>query len=138
MAVTYHKLQNAIPSGARLLVMLDEPYFLDYGRNEIWNLDMPGTASPAPGLPSFQGPEPFADYLRAQGIRHVAFISPDRSTHLYRRDVWFDHIYDPEEIWRSYAPYMVDVMDNLVALAATRVHLHDESGMTVLDLEAKR
>ncbi|MDB4933467.1 MAG: hypothetical protein JWP87_439, partial [Labilithrix sp.] len=137
-AAAYHRVQNAIPSGARMLVMLDEPYFLNYSRNEIWNLDMPGTASPQPGIPCFQGPEPVAQYLHEQGIRHVAFVLPDRSTYLYRRDIWFDHLYDPDEIWRTYAPYMVDVMDNLVALAETRVHLHDEAGMVVLDLEARK
>jgi hypothetical protein len=138
IAATYHHLQNVTPAGSRVLVMLDEPYFLDYARNEIWNLDMPGTASPQPGIPCFQGPEPVAEYLHAHGIRHVAFVLPERSTYLYRRDIWFDHLYDPEEIWRTYAPYMVDVIDNLVALAATRVHLRDEGGMVVLDLEARQ
>ena len=63
---------------------------------------------------------------------------PDRSAYLYRRDVWLDHLYDSEEIWRIYAPYMVDVMDNLIALAATRKHLHEEADMVVLDLEERR
>lgn len=134
----YHRLQAAAPSGARILVMLDEPYFLDYARNEIWNLDMPGAASPQPGIPAFKGPEPVADYLRAQGIRYLAFVLPDRSVYLYRRDIWFDHLYDPDEIWRIYAPYMVDVMDNLTALAKTRAHLHEEAGMVLLDLEVRQ
>ena len=138
IGLTYRRLQSATPAGARMLIMLDEPYFLDYARNEIWNLDMPGTASPQPGIPCFQGPEVVAEYLHAQGIRHVAFVLPDRSTFLYRREIWFDHLYDPDEIWRVYAPYMVDVMDNLLALSTTRVHLYEESGMIVLDLEAKR
>ena len=137
-AGAYHRLQAAAPAGARLLIMLDEPYFLNYARNEIWNLDMPGTASPKPGIPAFQGPEAVAEYLRAQGVRHVAFVSPERSVYLYRRDIWLDHLYDPEEIWRVYAPYMVDVMANLVELGKTRAHLHEENGMVLLDLEAKQ
>jgi hypothetical protein len=138
VAAVYRRVQAAVPAGARVLIMLDEPYLLDYARNEIWNLDMPGLASPAPGIPSFQGPEPVAAYLRGLGIRHVAFVMPDRSAYLYRRDVWLDHLYDSEEIWRIYAPYMVDVMDNLTALAATRKHLHDEADVVVLDLEERR
>jgi hypothetical protein len=138
IAGVYKRLQAATPAGSRILVMLDEPYFLDFARNEVWNLDMPGTASPAPGIPSFQGAEPVADYLRGLGIRYVAFIVPEHSTFLYRREVWFDHLYDPDEMWRIYAPYMVDVMDNLVALAGTRVHLHEESSMILLDLEARK
>ena len=136
-AAQYRRLQAATPAGSRVLVMLDEPYFLDYARNEIWNLDMPGTASPQPGIPCFQGPELVAEYLKSQGIRYLAFVQPESSVYLYRRDIWFDHIYDPDEIWRIYAPYMVDVMDNLVKLAATRVHLAEENGMIVLDLEAR-
>ncbi len=137
-AAAYHRMQNATPAGARILIMLDEPYFLDYARNEIWNLDMPGTASPQPGIPCFQGSEPVAEYLRSKGIRYVAFVQPETSVYLYRRDIWFDHLYDPDEIWRIYAPYMVDVIDNLVSLATTRVHLADEAGMVVLDLEARQ
>jgi hypothetical protein len=137
-ADAYHRMQAATPPGTRMLVMLDEPYFLDFGRNEIWNLDMPGAASPQPGIPAFQGPQALVDYLRAQGLRYVAFVRPERSVYLYRRDVWFDHIYDPDEIWRTFAPYMVDIMDNLVALAATRVALYEGSGMILLDLEQQR
>lgn len=137
-AAAYHRLQNATPAGSRILIMVDEPYFLDYARNEIWNLDMPGTASPQPGIPCFTGAEPVADYLRSIGVRYVVFVQPESSVYLYRRDIWFDHLYDPDEIWRIYAPYMVDVMDNLVSLASTRVHLADEAGMVLLDLEARR
>jgi hypothetical protein len=138
VASQYRHLQSVTPAGSRVLVMLDEPYFLDYARNEIWNLDMPGTASPQPGIPCFQGPELVAEYLHSQGIRYLAFVQPESSVYLYRREIWFDHLYDPDEIWRIYAPYMVDVMDNLVALAVTRVHLHEESSMILLDLEARK
>jgi len=137
VASVYRRLQSGVPAGSRMLVMLDEPYLLDYARNEIWNLDMPGTASPAPGIPSFQGPEPLADYLRSKGIRYLAFVMPERSAFLYRQNVWLAHVYDNDEIWRIYAPYMLDVMNNLVALAGTRAHVGDEAGMVVLDLEAR-
>jgi hypothetical protein len=127
-----------VPERSRLVIMLDEPYFFDYARNEIWNLDMPGSASPAPGIPCFQGPEVVAEYFLAHGIRHVAFVLGDRSAYLYRRDVWFDHLFGTEEIWRVYAPYMVDVMSNLGALADSRVRMHEEAGMVLLDLEARK
>ncbi|HEX7603219.1 MAG TPA: hypothetical protein VF316_16490, partial [Polyangiaceae bacterium] len=137
IAGSYHRLQRDVPEGARILVMVDEPFWFDYRRNEIWNLDMPGSSSPQPGIPCFRGAEPVAEYLQAHGIRYVTFVEPTRSTFMYRRDIWFDHLYDPEEIWRIYAPYITDVIDNLVALSATRKHLHDEAGMVVLDLGEK-
>jgi hypothetical protein len=138
VAAAYHRMQDVVPAGAQLLVMVDEPFFFDFRRNPILNLDMPGTASPAPGIPCFVGPEPVAEYLLARGIRYVAFVAPERSTFLYRRVVWWDHMYDPNEIWRIYAPYMVNVMDNIASLAKTRVALHEEAGMTVLDLKTLR
>ncbi len=137
IAGAYHRLQEAAPAGARLLVMLDQPFYLDYARNEVWNLDMAGAASLPPDLPAFQGPEPVAAYFKGQGIRYLAFVESEHSSFLYRRDVWFDHLYDPDEIWRTYAPYMLDVMDNVAELAKTRKHLRDEAGMTTLDLESR-
>jgi hypothetical protein len=138
IAATYRRLQAATPAGARVLVMLDEPYFLDYARNEIWNLDLPGTASPSPSIPCFQGPEAVAEYLHGLGIRHLVFVMPEKSMFLYGPDLWRPRLYDPDEIWRVYAPYVVDVMENLVALSKTRVHVHDEGGMVVLDLEKRK
>jgi hypothetical protein len=138
IAAVYARLQAVVPSGARLLIMLDEPYRLDYRRNEIWNLDLPGSASPKPEMPCFQGAEPFAAYLIKLGIRHVAFVQEQRSLHLYGRGLWFDRVWSADEIWRVYAPYVVDVIDNLTALSRTRAHLFDEAGMIVLDLETKQ
>ncbi|MDB4998319.1 MAG: hypothetical protein JWM74_5751, partial [Myxococcaceae bacterium] len=136
LASTYRRLQDAVPAGSRMLVMVDVPYLLDYGRNEIWNLDLPGTASPKPGIPCFQGPEAVVAYLRGLGIRHLLFVLPDKSAFLYPSDLWRPRLYDPDEIWRVYAPYVVDVTENLVALSKSKKHLHDEGGMVLLDLDA--
>ncbi len=138
IAAAYHALQNAVPSGAPIVVLLDQPIYLDYARNYLVNLDMPGMASLAPGIPCFQGPEPVADYFASLGLRYVAFVEQEHSTFLYRRDVWFENLYHPDQFWRVIAPYLLDVMDNLAALAQTRVHLHDEAGMVMLDLQTKR
>ena len=137
VARVYHRLQDEVPAGAPILVMLDQPYLLDFARNPIFNLDMPGTASPKPNIPCFQGPEPVANYLLALGIRYVMFVSPDKSAFLYRHDIWLDHVLDADEIWRIYAPYMTDVMNNLVELAKTRTRLADEADIVLVDLDAK-
>jgi hypothetical protein len=136
-AQAYRHLQNGVPEGAPLLVMLDEPHHLDYSRNAILNLDLPGIASPAPGLPSFQGPEALATYLRERGIRYLAFVRPERSPFAYRRSAWAPRIFDAQEIWRVYVPYMLDTMDNVAGLAESRVRLLEEDGMVLLDLEGE-
>ena len=138
VARAYHHLQEAVPAGDPILVMLDQPYLLDFARNPILNLDMEGLASPHPGIPCFRGSEPVADYLLAHGIRYVMFVFPEHSTYLYRRDIWLDHLFDPDEIWRVYAPYMLDVMDNLVELSKTRAHVGDEANMVLVDVRTRR
>jgi hypothetical protein len=53
----YKRLQAAVPRGERIAVLVDEPHYLDFDRNPIWNLDMPGYASLAPRMPTFKGSE---------------------------------------------------------------------------------
>jgi hypothetical protein len=134
VAQAYHHLQNTVPAGEPILVMLDQPYFLDFARNPILNLDMPGTASPNPGIPCFRGSDAVVEYLLARGIRYVMFVIPEHSTFLYRREIWVDHLFDPDEIWRVYAPYVADVMNNLVDVGNSRKRLAEEDNMVVVDI----
>lgn len=69
----YMALQNAVPEHAAILVMLDQPFRLDFRRNRILLWDQPGAASPAPHVPVGQGPEALAEYLLGQGVRYVAY-----------------------------------------------------------------
>jgi hypothetical protein len=137
-AVPYRKIQEAVPAGARMLVMVDKPQHFNFARNEIWNLDMPGASSPSPGIPMFQGPGPLRQYLENQGIRYLVFVDPAHSAFNYRRQVWRDHLLGPEEIRRIYAPYMLDTMDNLTLLAGEHPHLAEAGAMTVLDLQGRQ
>lgn len=133
----YAQLQSAVPAGETMLVMLDEPYHLDFARNRVLNFDMPGYSSPKPGMPYFQGPEAVADYLRGQRIRYLAFVRPDASHALYKREVWFRRMLNEEEYWRAASPYFIDFFDTLAALSRSRARLHDRDGMIVLDLETR-
>jgi hypothetical protein len=69
----YAALQRAVPEHATLLVMLDQPFRLDFNRNRILSWDQPGAASPSPHLPIREGPDALAQYLLGQGIRYVAY-----------------------------------------------------------------
>ena len=69
----YADLQHAVPEHTTLLVMLDQPFRLDYRRNRILLWDQPGAASPPPHLPIGQGPDALNRYLLGQGIRYVAY-----------------------------------------------------------------
>jgi hypothetical protein len=132
----YTRLQETTPPGARVAYLLDEPYWFDFARNPMWNLDMPGYSSPAPGMPYFQGSERVEGYLRALGVRYLAFVRPTHSLYHYRREYWIKMNLDEMEIWRAFAPYLLDFVDNLGAIGARHKHLFDERGILMVDLEA--
>jgi hypothetical protein len=126
-------MQAAVPPGALLLVRLHRPYLLDYRRNPIWVLDLPGSASPPPGLPFREGGESLARYLGAQGVRYVAFT--------YRTGVFFSpdkrapEILDfPVPWFRPYNEFAFAVTADLAELGQTRQRLFDDGSVFVIDL----
>lgn len=134
VAATYQQMQAAVPAGSPLVVMLDQPVYLDYARNRIINLDTPGHASYPPGVPAFRGAEPVAAYLRAHRLRYLAFVRPEQSRYFYRRTFWVERLLIDVELWRIVAAYMVDTIDNFAALAGRYRVLFDRDGLVVLDL----
>jgi hypothetical protein len=133
----YRRMQATIPAGPRVLALLDDAYWLDFRRNRVDLLDLPGAASPAPGMP-LDDDEKLASYLQAQGYRYVAFVRPTVSRELYRRDLWQKQLAHPtEEIWRLSAPFYLNTFDRLEGLARSRAHLFDDGQMVALDLEAR-
>ena len=134
----YQRMQAAVPTGDRMAVMLDEPYHLDFRRNPIWNLDMPGYSSLPPGMPYFEGSERVEVYLRGLGVRYVAYVRDGYSRYQYRREYWLQMIVDEQEVWRAHAPYVIDFVDNLAAIGARHRRVFEERGLVVVDLEAPR
>jgi hypothetical protein len=138
----YARLQGAVPPGERLLVMLDEPFRLDFRRNAIVNFDQPGAVSPPPGIKLGQGPEALARYLSSQSIRYIAFRISDRSPE-YKASIW-EGIEKWTVAWtgssrssqlKSQARYYLDAFGNLRGLGRTRRRLFDEDEYLVLDLK---
>lgn len=70
-AARYSTIQQLIPAGERLIAQVEVPFLFDYGRNQIWVMDYPGSAGPEP-LPHQGSPEDLAVYLRKHGIRYLA------------------------------------------------------------------
>lgn len=138
LELAYGRLQLAVPAGAPMAVALDQPYLLDFARNPIFNLDTPGFASPAPGMPFFAGPEPVASYFLGRGIRYVAFVRGEDSRYQYRREVWLRRIVTDRELGQVQGAYAVDCLDNFAALAASRTVLFERDGMVVVDLGERR
>lgn len=130
----YAALQAAIPAGARVAALLDDPVFLDYRRNEIFNLDTPGYASPEPQLPVFAGAESVRAYFLGQGIRYLAFVREDHSRYFYRREFWVWRVFTDNEIFQVMSAYMIAAIDAFAELARTSSVIYEGDGMVVLDL----
>lgn len=130
----HEHVQTFVPEGASFAAMVDYPYYFDFARNPIFNIDMPGYASLKPDMPYFQGPEKVAEYFLAHDIRYVVYVRPEHSHWLYQREFWFARMFNEEELWRLVAPYFVDLIDNFTALRSSRKVLQEEAGIVVLDL----
>jgi hypothetical protein len=125
----YAAMQAAIPEGEPMLAILDQPFALDYRRNRVLNIDVPGAVSPEPGMPFFKGPAPLKDYLLGQSIRYVVFRNfavPGGC--LYRRDLWNFHARRDEPMWRAQSKFYLDLMDNVAALARTETRVFPPVG----------
>jgi hypothetical protein len=130
----YREMQAAIPEGSHVAFLVDEAFHLDYSRHRLYNLDLPGFAAPAPGLPSFLPVPVWRDYFHSQGIRYLAFIDGAYSSYLYRRRTWATNTHSDHGIWRFMATHMVDTIDALRGLAATSKVLYDQDGFVAVDL----
>jgi hypothetical protein len=136
LTATYQRLQAALPAGASVAILLDDPYWLDYQRNRFANLDLPGFTAPAP-LPSFTTPEAWRGYFLEHGYRYLAFVDPRQSTYLFRRSDWMRRLFQDTELWRFMAIRMLDTGDAFLALAGSSKVLFHEQGMYALDLGAR-
>lgn len=133
--VAHARMQAAVPEGERVLAALDRPYWLDYKRNDIINIDVPGAVSPDPGMPFFKGPRALKDYLLGRSIPFVAFRDFDGPGGcLYRRVMWDFYAKSSHPMWRAESKFFLDFMDNVQALAKTEDLVFQRNGLSVIRL----
>jgi hypothetical protein len=128
----YREAQLLIPEGKRILVCADFPFLFDHRRNPIWIIDMPHSASPAPGLPFQRPPEETKRYLRQMGVEYVIFMSFDESLMLYNRSVWQKHEKGEVPLLRIQAPYFLDFFNTIERLSASETTLGKLGNLSVL------
>lgn len=131
----YAEMQAAIPEGEGVLSILDQPFALDYSRNAIATIDVPGAVSPDPGMPFFKGPGALKDYLLGQSLGYIAYRDFEaKSGCLYRRDLWEYKAGDENTMWRRQSKYYLDLMDTVTALAKTEKTIYRAGGLSVIGL----
>ncbi len=123
----YAHLQAKFPVGKTTLVRLEAPYLLDFKRNHIWVVDMPGEASPAPGMPYQKGPEALAQYLRSVGVCAVAFSPSLLGSQTYMRNHYYKWM-------RANSRTVEDFQNNVMELKKTRPVLFDDGREVLIDL----
>ncbi len=131
----YGRMQSAIPEKERFLAIVDHPFALDYRRNPVLNVDVPGAVSPDPGMPFFKGPGPLKDYLLGQSIPYIVFRDFSMAGGcLYRRDMWEFYGGGANAMWRWLSKYYLDLMDNVEALAGSEKTIYRKGGLSVMRL----
>jgi hypothetical protein len=130
----YADAQSLLPADARLVSAAEKPFFFRLDRQVVHTLDCLGQVSPAPGMPFFQGPEPLARYLRDLGYTHLAFTPSSAGDCLYSREHWEDKRKNGTLLWRNWAPYFLDFMENTARLEATHPVLFKSGDLVLIDL----
>jgi hypothetical protein len=140
---SYEAAQAHAEPGSTILAMTMRPYLLDYTRNRIILLDMPGLAAPRGGFPIDGTDADYVKYLRESGIRYVA-ISSDRPDP-YDLNIWRPRLHEiaartDVEAWpqASWAPVMVPIVEAMDRLAKTYTEAFADNNVRLIDLTKPR
>lgn len=129
----YHDLQAALPPGASVIVAVDTPYLFDFRRQAITLLDMPGSASPPPGLPLFRGPEALLDFLRGQGFDYVIYSRLELGTCIYTPGLRLKPLKtDIPDLWKVQARHIIDFVDTMDEIARHRPVAYQANGFVAV------
>jgi hypothetical protein len=138
------QLQRTAPAGEKLLALLEQPYQLDLRRNAVASLDLPGGASPPPGLHTLGSSQQVVEYFRSLGYDLLAAVRPERSELLYRLGTWRMHAdgilmswhSDPGDVaaWQVMGRTVVRFFRQLEALTTHCRLAYDDGVRVMIDL----
>jgi hypothetical protein len=130
-------LQDQIPPGESILVMVDAPYMLDFKRNKIFNVEAVGQCSPWGGLPFFKGPDALKEYLTKNQVKYVIYVKPESAFMYYRKDYWANNPWVKQgfEFIAEYGKYVIDLSDNLAALSENSMESKNFGSHVVFKVE---
>ena len=125
--------QRSVPVGETILEHVTKPFLLDFRRNHVLINDCPGGASPFPGMPYRQGPEPLSKYLIDKSIRYVMYSYRDEA--LFTHEAFGSRLSNREHPWlRSEAERVFDFHDSLSLLGNSRLKSYEDQDLFVLKL----
>ena len=111
----YHRINEAIPRGAKVFAAVDDPSLLSFSRYEFVTLDEPGAVSPPPHMPFFNGAQAKVTYLRRLGFQYIVASSPS-APGSYQRRSEERNLHSPNYNYRKDAPYYLDWLSSVASL----------------------
>jgi len=138
----FTRMQNSIPKGAGVLLMLDHSYLLDGRRNRLAQFDTPGVMGPG-GFPTFEGAEAWAEYLLKHDIQYVIYQIGGSSIE-YQYDIWKSRrafVVPPSRrggYIKLLAKFELTSLDTLEHLGKTRENIFVDGDIHVINLAVRR
>jgi hypothetical protein len=126
--------QAAVPAGEPLIARVDRPFLLDFARNRVFVPDHPGSASPPPGMPLYQGPDALAQFLLDQHVRYAMYGYGNEAGFTKKQWGFLIEPGNPKVLMGLVGKPLFDYQDNMAALGRTRRRVYDDGQVFVLDL----
>lgn len=132
---TVRAIQETIPPGQPVIARIAKPFLLNFSRNPIYVLDIPGGSSLPPGLPRSMNAEETARYFRSVSIRYLIYsYEDDRPLSKYgQRAFWEGNGYFKrvhEIVIRSF-----EIQYVFKKLGTVYKNLYNDGKIFVLDLD---
>jgi hypothetical protein len=125
--------QAVVLPSAPILARLEKNFLLDFDRNPIFIIDLPGGSSLPPGMPLKFDPESLARYFQSKGLRYIAYSYASGAN--FSRKTHQDRLSPAMPQWfKVQAQLVFTFQDNLDALGKSRRRLYDDGRAFVLDL----
>ena len=141
----YGRMQASIPEGSRIVSMVDDYYLLNFARNPIESLDLPGGVIPTAGKVGIHTGRHLHEILVSRKFTHLAYSIPENATGLYSLSQWerlahgekMEWFYrDDQRIpWSRLGSVVVRYFDMIHQLSKVCRTVYDDGTLRVLDLE---
>lgn len=129
------KAQNVIPAGELIFSRLGATYFLDFKRNPVWHIDIPGASCLPPGLPLAGDEQQLHEYLKEVGVRYVMYSEIDNGGHNME---YFKIRFDSPLLWEKTYSENIVTFDNLIRkLGLVAKIIYHEDNIVIFDLDQK-
>ncbi len=88
MADEISYIQSLVPVGEKIVVAIDEPYYLSQRRNQIYLLDIPGQVTREAKHLEFEAKSFLNVILKPLGSKYFLFQNPETSSSIYSLAAW--------------------------------------------------